>query len=203
MASAAPIHTRSASNNNNNNNIESAVSAAIDLVRNYSERDPRDGSSDNPWKNPQAILDELSRARAKIVAAWDDDNQYPDNNNDNDNNNSNKNNEDSIRAAYMDMVTNAFADVLEDMRNNSSSEDDDDELDVDILVDCLQSGMDFLSGEEREMFLLLHEEDMEEEDNDDVMVEKMQQDGTTSDEDDSGPSTPHEQRRQQLGLPVC
>ena len=167
----------------------------MDLVRDFSERDPRDESKDNPWKNPQSMLEQLHEARAKIVAAWG---TNDDNNNNNNNNNNNKaaqdddsdkniinSNNNNIRAAYMDMVTDAFADVLEDMRKNGSS--NEEELDVDILVDCLQSGMDFMSGEERDMLLMEMEDDNE----------------GIEDEGDEDKLTPHEERRQQLGLQAC
>ena len=145
--------------------IEKAVSQAVDLVRTFSERDPHDGDAENPWKDPQAMLDQLDQAREGIIAASRrpsgttatkavDPNDF--------------------RSCYMDLVTNAFADVLEDMRNNHS----DEEFDVDVLVDCLQSGMDFLSGEEQE-FLMMEDDDL----------------------DESLP-TPHEARQLQLGLHV-
>jgi hypothetical protein len=42
-------------------------------------------------------------------------------------------NDDDVSPAFMDMITDAFADVLEDLGNKSNDED----LDVDVLVDCL------------------------------------------------------------------
>lgn len=148
--------------------VDQAIANAMELVRTYSERDPYDGDSENPWTNPQSMLEKLDQARQEIVAAREtkdpsdgsskrdsliDDNEF--------------------RGAYMDMVTNAFADVLEDMRNNG-----EEDLDIDILVDCLQSGMDFMSGEDKELFLV---------DDDDEILE-------------DGSPTPHEKRRLQLGL---
>ena len=174
--------------------VEQAVSSAIELVREFSERDPHDGDAENPWKNPQAMLEQLDQARDAIVTAW----ATKDNNDsgndtttttaqttpqEDDTNNSNVGGD--IRAAYMDMITNAFADVLEDMRNKAGNEE---ELDVDILVDCLQSGMDFMSGEERDIFMM-DDDDTNENKDDDIL-------------DPSGP-TPHEERRLQLGLHVC
>jgi hypothetical protein len=143
----------------------------MELVRTYSERDPYDGDSENPWTNPQAMLEKLEQARKDIVAARET--QDP-----SDGSRDNLIDDNEFRAAYMDMVTSAFADVLEDMRNNG-----EEDLDVDILVDCLQSGMDFMSGEDKELFLM---------DDDDEILE----DGTP---------TPHERRRLQFGLPatVC
>jgi hypothetical protein len=151
--------------------VEAAIGKAMELVRMYSERDPYDGDAENPWTNPQAMLEKLELARKDIVAARET--RDP-----SDGSRDNLIDDNEFRAAYIDMVTNAFADVLEDMRNNG-----EEDLDVDILVDCLQSGMDFMSGEDKELFLM---------DDDDEIFE----DGTP---------TPHEQRRLQLGLPttVC
>jgi hypothetical protein len=156
--------------------IEEATTKAIDLIRNYIERDPRDGTAENPWQNPQSMLEELDRARDLVVAAWKEEAEETKRaeNGEEDAEGEVDNNED-FRAAYMDMITNAFADVLEDMRANNS-----EELDVDILVDCLQSGMDILTMEEKELFMGGDDEELE---------------------DDSG-VTPHEQRRVQLGLHV-
>ena len=147
--------------------LEKALSHAVDLVREFSERDPHDGDADNPWKDPQNMLDEFDRARQDIVTASqceikEEPKPVVD--------------ENDFRAAYMDLVTNAFGDVLEDMRNNNS----DDELDVDILVDCLQSGMDFISEEEKEFLMMDDEEILPEE----------------------GVATPHEERQIQLGLNI-
>lgn len=147
--------------------VEEAVSRAIELVRVFSERDPHDGESNNPWKDPQNMLDQLDRAREDIIKASEQPNNAPEVTSPID--------ENDFRTCYMDMVTNAFADVLEDMRNNNS----DEELDVDVLVDCLQSGMDFLSGEEQEFLMM-----------DDDEYEQL----------DDGLATPHEERQRQLGL---
>ena len=157
--------------------IEEATIKAIDLIRSYIERDPRDGAAENPWKNPQAMLEELDRARDLVVAAWKEEAEEDTKRAENGEGVTEgevDNNED-FRAAYVDMIANAFADVLEDMRANNS-----EELDVDILVDCLQSGMDILTMEEKELFMGGDDEELE---------------------DDSG-VTPHEQRRVQLGLHV-
>ena len=143
--------------------VEQALSHAIELVQEYSERDPHDGDVNNPWKDPQKMLKELDRAREDIVNASQTNDPK-----------ASLVDQQDFRAAYMDLVTNAFADVLEDMRTDNSEE----EFNVDILVDCLQSGMDFLSGEEQE-FLMMDDEDLVE-----------------------GSPTPHEERQIQLGLHV-
>jgi hypothetical protein len=78
----------------------------------------------------------------------------------------------ALTAMYIDLITDSFADVLDDMRK-------DDAVDVDILVDCLQSGLELLSTEEIDL-MMEQDDDMEEE----------------------GSLTPHEQRRRELGFHV-
>lgn len=165
MASTSNTLTKNEAGMERSVKIEQAVSHAIDLVKEFSERDPRDGDDKNPWQDPQSMLDELDRAREGIVAASADTQEVS---------KSSMADEQDFRAAYMDLITNAFADVLDDMRNNNSEE----ELNVDILVDCLQSGMDFLSGEEQEFLMM---------DDDEERLEE-------------GKPTPHEERQIQLGV---
>ncbi|CAB9502030.1 expressed unknown protein [Seminavis robusta] len=148
--------------------VDRAISKAMELVRSFSERDPHDHSPTNPWKDPQEMLEKLDRARENILTAQQEAKQpanveeidRPDDN--------------DFRAAYMDMITDSFGDVLEGMRTSG-----DEELDVDVLVDCLQSGMDLMSSEDVELFMMDDDEDIEE---------------------DNTP-TPHEKRRLQLGIP--
>ncbi|KAL3937077.1 MAG: hypothetical protein SGARI_002288 [Bacillariaceae sp.] len=44
----------------------------------------------------------------------------------------------------MDMITDAFGDVLDQMRSSENSN-----LDINVLVDCLQSGVDFLDDADK------------------------------------------------------
>merc|ERR1712194_277371 len=111
----------------------------------------------NPWKNPQVIDDALNIALNELNAAWqnvkaereaataiiegyeeeeeeeekkeeDEDNAIP---------------EEEFRVLYMNLMTDAFGDVLETM-NQESGQEGKATVDVDILVDCLQSGIDFV-----------------------------------------------------------
>lgn len=86
----------------------------------------------------------------------------------------------------MDMITDAFADVLEDLRQKEG-----DSLDVDVLVDCLQSGIDLMTQEDKEFFLM-SERSIKIEDNDEPF----------EDDDEDGKLTPHELRRRQLGFHI-
>jgi hypothetical protein len=165
--------------------VDAAATAAIDLVRELSERDPHDEDEANPWRNPEQVFQQLDQARTGITKAWEelhaaaaaleqkDDNATKEP--------SSSVNEDDLRAAYMDMITDAFADVLEDMRANEA-----EDIDVDVLVDCLQSGLDLMSQEEKEFFMQDNEElnNMDEGESNDIDVAV----------------TPHELRRQELGF---
>ena len=100
--------------------------------------DPNDHQG--PWENPDQIYQQLDQARTNITRAWEDLDALV-----------TKDREaaiaaaaaeattdkEKLRVAYMDMITDSFADVLEDMRLNAAK---NDPLDVEVLVDCLQSG---------------------------------------------------------------
>ena len=175
--------------------VDAAATAAIDLVRELSERDPHDKDDANPWRNPEQVFQQLDQARTGITKAWEvlhaaaaaleqkDDNATKSNSSDmtKEQFSSSSVNEDDLRAAYMDMITDAFADVLEDMRANEA-----EDIDVDVLVDCLQSGLDLMSLEEKEFFMQDNEElnNMDEAESNDAAIAV----------------TPHELRRQELGF---
>jgi hypothetical protein len=171
--------------------VDAAATAAIDLVRELSERDPHDKDETNPWRNPEQVFQQLDQARKGITRAWEELHaaaaalEQTDANSNTSTDSKTKEpstssvNDDDLRAAYMDMITDAFGDVLEDLRANEA-----EDIDVDVLVDCLQSGMDLMSHEEKEFFM----QDTEE-------VDKM-------DESKSTDVTPHELRRRELGFNV-
>eukprot|EP00978_Attheya_sp_CCMP212_P016567 scaffold43554_cov45-Attheya_sp.AAC.2 len=120
----------------------------------------------------------------------------------------------TFRAAYVDVMTQAFAQELEDMRQppqvdktpeSSVVQMKDDEpenttvvMDVHALVDCLESGIHSWTPDERDLFLQSHADDntntmMEE---DDIMVDD-------TNNKDGQSLTPHERRRQLLGFASC
>ena len=151
--------------------VDEAVTQALDLVKTYA--DPK-----NPaWKDgPDKIYKQLDQARNTIIAAWDDlqaaaattqeegtDAETSENSDD----------KEGLKVAYIDMITDAFADVLENLRQNNT----DDPIDVDVLVDCLQSGMDLINSGSIG----------------DFSFDDGDADGTTT-------ITPHESRRRQLGF---
>jgi len=168
----------------------------------------------NPWKNPQVIEEELNIARNELNAAWknvkaerdavtsaavteayeneddeekkeeDEDNEIP---------------EEEFRVLYMNMMTDAFGDVLETM-NQESGQEGKPTVDVDILVDCLQSGIDFLDPVEelnkRSYFDSLDYNFGEDDDDDD---DKMNDDDNDNDEEGL---TIHEMKQRSLGYLV-
>jgi Ribosome-assembly protein 3 len=171
--------------------VDAAVQKALDLVQRYSEND-----TDPAWQNPDLIYQQLDQARAEISLAW-------------------KNldaataalspdtataaaaagcsTKEQLRTAYMDMITDAFADVLENMRQNSQV--NNDPIDVEVLVDLLQSGLDLFYM--NHSIQLMGEADFlwnSSYDNDDT--------DAMNDDDEEVLLTPHELRRRELGFHV-
>lgn len=140
--------------------VEEAASKAVELIEEFSQIDPSDPSPGNPWRNPQDMFTRIDQAREDLQAAWRSiEEEMP------------QLEPNVIRTAmYLDLITDSFSDVLEDLRTN-------EDVNVDTLADCLQSGLELLSSEEAELM-------MEEEE------------GNPEDEQ----LTPHEQRRRQLGF---
>eukprot|EP00543_Licmophora_paradoxa_P010010 CAMPEP_0202468138 /NCGR_PEP_ID=MMETSP1360-20130828/74334_1 /ASSEMBLY_ACC=CAM_ASM_000848 /TAXON_ID=515479 /ORGANISM="Licmophora paradoxa, Strain CCMP2313" /LENGTH=157 /DNA_ID=CAMNT_0049092955 /DNA_START=11 /DNA_END=484 /DNA_ORIENTATION=+ len=117
--------------------IEAATSHAIRLIEDFANCDIHDVKS--PWKNPDEIFAKLDEARKQVVDAFVAEEQDE----------AKKGlDENAFRTLYVDMVTDAFATVLDDMRSGNK------DVDVNVLVDCLESGMDFLSSEEKDLFRL-------------------------------------------------
>jgi len=128
----------------------------------YSATTGNNENGNNPWKNPQSIQEELILSRNALAEAWNGlqkeqqeqhrSDEKETETNDYDNNDKNDENdeisEEEFRVLYIDMITDAFGDVLEQMqkegRNNSNTT-----VDVEILGDCLQSGMELLDLDQR------------------------------------------------------
>jgi len=150
--------------------LDQASCKAINLVRQFAEQDPNDISTENPWLNPTRMFEELDVARLQVLQAAETLKQAV-SQGDSDICELPAYDEDYLRAQFMDMITDAFSDVLTSMKGQ--------EVDVDVLADCLQSGMDLLSQEDRDFFL----QDID----DDSPAEKEK-------------LTPHEARRRKLGF---
>jgi hypothetical protein len=160
--------------------VDQAATKAYELIQRYAEvSNPYDDETeDNPWRDPHAMFDAMKVARGELMSAWNELNATTTTITES-NDSGNEKREGDFRAAYVDMVTDAFADVLENMRNNEAQE-----IDLDILVDCLQSGYDLLTMQDKDIFFRELEE------------------GEAEDEDDTDNATPHERRRRELGFDV-
>ena len=152
--------------------VEEAAQKALSLIEKYSELDPRNNDESNPWRNPEGIYAALDEARNELTAAWSTLKEAIEEGN----SETNQVNEEDFRTAYINMITDSFSDVLEDLRTG------DADFDVDVLVDCLQSGVDLMNQEDRELFMQEMDNDDDEEENDDSKL------------------TPHELRRRLLGF---
>jgi DNA-binding SARP family transcriptional activator len=124
--------------------LKCSSEAAVEMIQRYAAMDPMDENS--PWQNPQDIFEQLQQARSDIQTAWKDfqDAVATEQSKTEKNACAKSLSEDEFRILYMDMITDAFGDVLEEMRLQAG-----DKMDVDVLVDCLQSGMEFLEENER------------------------------------------------------
>jgi len=125
--------------------VDEAVTEALDLVKMYA--DPEHPA----WKDgPDKIYQELDQARDSIVKAWDDlqtavatkqEGDAGDDDDDDVKETEADTDKEGLRVAFIDMITDAFADVLDNLRQNSAN----DPVDVEVLVDCLQSGLDLMN----------------------------------------------------------
>lgn len=195
--------------------LDEAAVHATELVQTFATvDDPYSTADDNPWKHPAQIFQKLKAARDDLLEAWKDLEKQQQEEEERQQENSAGDEKKSpavvldperCRALYMDMITDAFADTLENMRNNSTNASASAEeggtttIDVDVLVDCLQSGMDLLTTEEQEALLfshaLDHEFDGEEDDDGDNNM-------NAEHEDEEEKLTPHELNRRKMGLDV-
>jgi hypothetical protein len=153
--------------------VEDAIQNALQLIRTYSE-DPSD------WRDrPEQIYQSLDVARNQLTIAWQ--NLQTAVSMSVEEEGSTSSTEQEIRVAFVDMITDAFADVLQHQRDTT--------FDVSTLVDCLQSGLDMMnitSVSELAWY-------------DDDLSDGEDEEGGAA---DSSPLTPHEQRRRAMGFPV-
>ena len=176
--------------------LDQAATRATELVQAFANvDDPFSTDPTNPWLHPDRIFQELRTARDELVKAWNDFEQQQQqslgsmtSDHKQDGSQEKPLDPERRRALYMDMITDAFADTLEDMRKTEG----DNNLNVDILVDCLQSGLDLLTSDEQDVLFskaMDHEFDNDDNDND----------GNQNDDENL---TCHEKRRREMGLDV-
>ena len=187
MDTTAATETASSSNLEAlNAKLQQASEAAMTLVHQFAAVDPPGGSdddateNDNCWNNPTDMFQQLKKARDALSEAWRDyqeafekvEQQKQKNENSKDGTadtpdmQEDEEQQKRFRVMYMDMITDAFGDVLNEMR-----EKNEQDVDINTLVDCLQSGIDFLDDADKknalQYFDSFREEEEEEENNDD------------------------------------
>jgi Mg2+ and Co2+ transporter CorA len=149
--------------------LETAAASAYDLIQGYADKDPRSDDPQNPWLNPEEMHGTLSGARLELMQAWEELKAEHERKQrlSSEENEAQAVDPEEFRALYMDMITDAFADALEGMRQQK-----DDDIDLDILVDCLQSGIDLLDSAERDSFFRSFD-DLEDEDEDALPIHEI------------------------------
>jgi hypothetical protein len=179
--------------------LDQAAVHAAGLVQHfaYSVDDPYSTTTEtNPWKRPDRIFQALRAARDDLLQAWKElEEQEQEQEQTSTSTTKKKTNEsarlldpDQCRVLYMGMITDAFADTLETMRSDKSTEG----INVDVLVDCLQSGLDLLTNDEQQELLW--------DDNGDNGAHDS--DAMDDDDEEEELLTPHELNRRKLGLDV-
>ena len=155
--------------------VEEAARQALILIESFAAKETNDPHG--PWRQPEQIWRSLDAARTKLTDAWRvlSTKMTQEEQNANATATSTIADED-FRVVYVSMITDAFADILEDLRTN------DPDFDVDVLVDCLQSGMELIAGEDREFWM-------------------NEWQGTDERREGDG-LTPHARRRRDLGYDV-
>eukprot|EP00934_Nitzschia_sp_Nitz4_P000914 Nitzschia sp. Nitz4//scaffold49_size126201//90005//90538//NITZ4_003653-RA/size126201-processed-gene-0.74-mRNA-1//1//CDS//3329553182//914//frame0 len=155
---------------------------AWDLINGYAKQEPpakttnKNSSSENPWSDPETMLQELSSARENLVNAWT---QVRDEMVSSEEKQSTSVAPQDFRSIYMEKVTLAFGDVLESLATIDHPETEQQR--VDIMVDCLSSGVDLFTDSEKALWYRNHTSD----------------DSSDMDEDKE---TPHQKRRRERGF---
>jgi len=152
-------------------NVIKAIDEAWNFMEQTAKMDPRSPSS--PWTNPKSIFETLEDHRTKIRMAFSQlrEAQQLDKITD-----PKKCEDDDIKMAYIDMMVSSFGDHLNEIKET------DGDVDVDLLADCLQSGIELWSQTDKIHFMAAIEGDEE----------------SQEDEDEHLPV--HKQRQQLLGL---
>lgn len=115
--------------------VNNALEHAVELFQNFGN------AKDFHNENPEDIFRRLDQARAQVRKEWNDLqgilHQPHHNNNDT---KADGLDEQETRVAFIEMITDAFADALESLRRENK-----EVVDVEILADCLQSGFDLMT----------------------------------------------------------
>ena len=208
--------------------VHESIQKAIDLVQYYSEQTEQhttDGASvtmttdkssttavtttTTATLNPDEIYQQLDTARNQITQSWQalytafhSTTEHDDNNNHNNQGNP-LTEQEQIRIAYLNMITDSFGNVLEQLHNENNNNNNNininENINVDVLADCLQSGYDLLTQFNASASSTLYDNDFVWNDNDDDDKNDHMYDDDM-DDDTNHSETPHERHRQQLGF---
>mmetsp|Transcript_16342 Transcript_16342/g.22774 ORF Transcript_16342/g.22774 Transcript_16342/m.22774 type:complete len:171 (+) Transcript_16342:141-653(+) len=145
---------------------EEAAFKAATLAKEFGEKDPFDNDSENPWHNVDNMFDQM-RDAVKEVQKYRRPDPVEQDENETDET------EDTFQEQYIEMMTEAFAEDIEEIREKSG-----EDVDVNILAECLSSGMEMFSKDEKDLFL---------------------EERLGGSEELSDGLTPHQRRRQEIG----
>lgn len=111
--------------------VNEALKTAVELIQRY-------GADDELLvQDPDDVFGRLDQARAQVRTAWDE-LQVALHGEDESTDELDTLGEQEMRVAFVEMITDAFADSLESLRQEGN-------VDVEVLADCLQSGIDMIS----------------------------------------------------------
>jgi len=198
----------------------------VELVRMYASIDPttttttkdtnkqqqQQQQQPNPWKDPEMMLSQLKQVRDELTTAWNDlekERRKKRQSQNEDEEQESEPDEEQLRVLYMDMVTDAFGDVLDQMRQQeataaaattrNSNDGSSGGIDVDLLVDCLQNGMEFLDPSDRnkQFFEGFDDDDDDDDDEEEDLMDEDEDDDDNS--DDMNGLTCHQLRQREIG----
>eukprot|EP00525_Craspedostauros_australis_P001901 CAMPEP_0198116980 /NCGR_PEP_ID=MMETSP1442-20131203/15927_1 /TAXON_ID= /ORGANISM="Craspedostauros australis, Strain CCMP3328" /LENGTH=200 /DNA_ID=CAMNT_0043774925 /DNA_START=169 /DNA_END=771 /DNA_ORIENTATION=- len=177
---------------NNVKRVDIAAEKAYQLIQDFARRydgsndmDDDTSTNDNPWKDPENMHVQLQSVRDELNKAWVEQSDRvatPSSKA-----GSRPPSGDDFRAFYIDLITDAFADSLQSMQESG------EEINLDVLADCLQSGIDLYDDRDRD---LLHKE-FGDFDNDAGSIDG----GDGNDDDETGAMTPHRRNQIEAGVP--
>jgi hypothetical protein len=133
------------SHQDKNVKLEETANKAFERLSHYAEDEK------NFYSNPKEMLDEMNIIKNDLQDAWKglkDEHDRQQQRQEEQHSGEPEETEETFRSAYVATMTDAFDESLEQLRQQHSGD-----MDVNILVECMQSGINLLSPEERGYFL--------------------------------------------------
>lgn len=124
--------------------LEETTARAVEAIEKYAEDEK------TFFESPKEMFEDLVRIRKDIKDAWREAKAEIDENTVRET--AEIPEPADFRSSYVEMMTDAFAEPLEEMRLQQEPAGAND-VDVNILVECMQSGIDLLTPEEKQFFL--------------------------------------------------